>query len=80
MSQFIFLNDQIIKRLEANISVDQRGFLYGDGLFETIKMKNGKLLFEDEHFARLWKGLKVLEFDIPKHFTVEVLQKEINPG
>jgi branched-chain amino acid aminotransferase len=60
------------------IGADNRGLRYGDGLFETIKMKNGKLLFEDEHFARLWKGLKVLEFDIPKHFTVEVLQKEIS--
>ena len=60
------------------IGADNRGLRYGDGLFETIKMKNGKLLFEDEHFARLWKGLKVLEFDIPKHFTVEVLQKEMS--
>ena len=42
------------------IGADNRGLRYGDGLFETIKMKNGKLLFEDEHFARLWKGLKVL--------------------
>jgi branched-chain amino acid aminotransferase len=40
-------------------------------------MINGKLLFEDDHFARLWKGLKALEFDIPKNLTVDFLQKEM---
>lgn len=59
------------------IGVDNRGLRYGDGLFETIKMINGKLLFEDDHFARLWKGLKVLEFEIPKNLTVDFLQKEM---
>jgi branched-chain amino acid aminotransferase len=59
------------------IGVDNRGLRYGDGLFETIKMINGKLLFEDDHFARLWKGLKALEFEIPKNLTVDFLQKEI---
>ena len=59
------------------IGVDNRGLRYGDGLFETIKMINGKLLFEDDHFARLWKGLKALEFDVPKNLTVDFLQKEI---
>jgi branched-chain amino acid aminotransferase len=59
------------------IGADNRGLRYGDGLFETIKMIKGKLLFEDDHFARLWKGLKVLGFEIPKHLTVDFLQKEI---
>ena len=59
------------------IGVDNRGLRYGDGLFETIKMINGKLLFEDDHFARLWKGLKALEFDVPKNLTVDFLQKEM---
>jgi len=59
------------------IGADNRGLRYGDGLFETIKMIKGKLLFEDDHFARLWKGMKVLGFEIPKHLTVDFLQKEI---
>lgn len=59
------------------IGADNHSFRYGDGLFETMKMVNGKLLHEDEHFARLWKGLKVLEFEIPKQFTTELLQREI---
>jgi len=62
MSQFIFLNDQIIKRLEANISVDQRGFLYGDGLFESCKIFNSKIINFSSHLDRLSKGLKYLKF------------------
>jgi branched-chain amino acid aminotransferase len=57
---------------------DNRGLRYGDGLFETLKMKNGQLIYPDEHFARLWKGMNVLQFDIPKHFTPEKLDREIN--
>ena len=40
-------------------------------------MLNSELIFEDEHFARLWRGLNVLQFDISKHFKVEKLSGEI---
>lgn len=69
-------NGKIYKEFSLVIGADNRGLRYGDGLFETIKMKDGTLFFEDEHFARLWKGLAVLQFDIPKHFTIERLQEE----
>ncbi|MBL7701214.1 MAG: aminotransferase class IV [Ferruginibacter sp.] len=59
------------------ISANNRGLRFGDGIFETIKSVNSRLEFLDEHFARLWKGLKILQFNIPKHFTPEILQQEI---
>ena len=55
-----------------------RGLRYGDGVFETMKMLNGKLVLEDAHFARLWKGMNVLGFEIPKHFAPEKLAAEIS--
>jgi branched-chain amino acid aminotransferase len=70
-------NGKIYKEGSPVVGADNRGLRYGDGLFETMKMKNGRLLFEDEHFARLWKGLKILAFDLPKHFTAEGLLQEI---
>jgi branched-chain amino acid aminotransferase len=76
MNYFNF-NGKIFKEGSPVIGPDNRGLRYGDGLFETMKMINGQLILGDEHFARLWKGLKLLHFDIPKHFTVEVLQREI---
>jgi branched-chain amino acid aminotransferase len=42
-----------------------------------MKMRNGQLILVDEHFARLWKGMKLLQFAIPKHFNPDKLQEEI---
>ncbi len=70
-------NGKIYPEGRPIVGADNRGLRYGDGLFETMKMKNGKIIFEDEHFARLWKGLNVLQFDIPKHFSPGKLQEEI---
>ena len=61
----------------AVISTASRGFRYGDGLFETIKCINGQLILADEHFARLWKGMGILQFEIPKHFTPDTLEEAI---
>jgi len=68
------------KNFEENkntISSASRGLRYGDGLFETIKSIQGKLLFADDHFARLWKGINLLRFKLHKHFTPDSLENEI---
>ena len=76
MEYFIY-NGKTYKEESPILSVNSRGLRYGDGLFETIKSIKGELQFIDEHLARLWKGLQVLRFNIPKHFTPEYLQDEI---
>lgn len=54
-----------------------RGLRYGDGLFETMRSMHGNVEFLDEHLARLWSGLNILQFEIPKHFTPDLLENEI---
>jgi branched-chain amino acid aminotransferase len=76
MEYFIF-NGKQLKSESGIISANNRGLRFGDGLFETIKSINGQLEFVDEHFARLWKGLQVLQFTIPKQFTPDYLEQEI---
>jgi len=76
MNSFNF-NGKIFSEGISIVGADNRGLRYGDGLFETIKMKKGQLIQDDEHFARLWNGMKVLQFDIPKQFTPDKLQEEI---
>ncbi len=61
----------------AVIGADNRGLRYGDGLFETIKYRNNELVMLDEHFSRLWKGMQLLQFEIPKLFTPDLLQQQI---
>lgn len=68
------------KLLEENTPVagpDNRGLRYGDGLFETLKYRNGELIMADEHLARLWKGINLLKFDRPKLFTPDLIENEI---
>jgi branched-chain amino acid aminotransferase len=72
MGDFIF-NGKFYKEGTAIAGAANRGLRYGDGVFETMKIKKGKLVLEDAHFARLWKGMATLCFDIPKHFTPEKL-------
>ena len=53
-----------------------RAFKYGDGLFETIRVSNGTILFLEAHFARLSKGLNILHMqDSQKPLSIEKFQK-----
>jgi branched-chain amino acid aminotransferase len=70
-------NGKLFKEDEPIIGSANRGLRYGDGIFETMKMIDGNIIFANEHFARLWKGMMTLQFDIPKHFTPEKLTAEI---
>ena len=53
MEEFVWLNDDLIPLSQARVSVNDRGFLYGDGLFETLRAEAGRVLFLAEHLERL---------------------------
>ncbi len=61
MSHFIFINNQIIKADDANISIAQRGFLYGDGAFESCKISASKIINLENHLWRLAQALQYLK-------------------
>lgn len=61
---------------EPVLMADNRGYRYGDGLFETMKLISGKIILEKYHFERLFSGLKLLKFRIPALFTA----KKATPG
>jgi branched-chain amino acid aminotransferase len=74
---YINYNGKIFGETEPIVAAQNRGLRYGDGIFETMKFKNGKLILSDEHFARLWKGMQMLQFEIPKLLSPEKLEEEI---
>jgi branched-chain amino acid aminotransferase len=74
---FINYNGKIIEANKPIVAAQNRGLRYGDGIFETMKLKNGKLILSDEHFARLWKGMLMLQFDMPKLLSPEKFEAEI---
>ena len=54
-----------------------RGFLYGDAVFETVKIINGKLLFIEDHYFRLMASMRVVRMEIPMNFTLEFMEEQI---
>jgi branched-chain amino acid aminotransferase len=74
---FINYNGKYIDDSNPIIQANNRGFRFGDGVFETIKFKKGKIIFLDEHLSRLWQGLKRFQFDLPKLFTPDYLESQI---
>jgi D-alanine transaminase len=59
----VYLNGQYIPKEKAFISVDDRGFLFGDGIYEVTAAYRGKLFRWPRHLARIQKGLSVLRID-----------------
>ena len=74
-------NGNLCDNDEPIIRADNRGFKYGDGLFETLRFVNGKVHLMDLHMDRLFKGLQLLEFELPEEpeaFTPAYIQESIN--
>ncbi|WP_136248626.1 aminodeoxychorismate lyase [Halomonas borealis] len=59
---------------------DDRGLAYGDGLFETVLVRDGEPLLWDEHLARLARGALALGIPMPPRATLEALPARAGPG
>ncbi len=65
-SIIIRINDDLVPRDRAVVSVFDSGFMLGDGIWEGIRVHGGHLLFLDEHLGRLYEGAKAIDLDIGK--------------
>jgi branched-chain amino acid aminotransferase len=63
MGKLVVHNGDFVKPENLQISLDNRAMNYADGLFESIRVVNGKLYSFDDHFARLEEGARVLKLD-----------------
>ena len=62
---------------DFHMSFANRSFLYGDGIFETLKIANNKILFWEDHYFRLMASLRIVRMDIPMSFTMEYIEEQI---
>ncbi|PYO34789.1 MAG: aminotransferase [Gemmatimonadetes bacterium] len=65
----VFFNGTFIDKAQATVSVDDRGFLFGDGVYEVFRATEGELFAADRHLRRLARGLAVLELARPAALT-----------
>jgi branched-chain amino acid aminotransferase len=60
-TNYAYVNGRFVLEAEATVSIFDRGFLYGDGVFETMRVYDGKIFRLYKHIQRLLHGLKVLQ-------------------
>lgn len=74
--EWVYLNDQLVKTSEATISIDDRGFLFGLSVYESIPLFSAKPFCLDEHVSRLNNGLNQLElgFNVKTAWLSDVIQ------
>ncbi|WP_350286094.1 aminotransferase class IV [uncultured Croceitalea sp.] len=70
-------NGTLLAEDENFLNGDNRGLQYGDGLFETLRVVNGKLFFWEDHYFRLMASMRILRMEIPMQFTMEHLEAEV---
>lgn len=62
---------------DTGLLTQNRAFLFGDAVFETVKIVNGKILFLEDHYFRLMSSMRVVRMEIPMNFTMEYFEEQI---
>jgi branched-chain amino acid aminotransferase len=71
-----YVNDRLVPEEEATISVRDRGFIYGDGVFETLIVHNGAVFRMMDHLRRLEQSASIVRISLP--WTTEELAGKVN--
>lgn len=75
---FFIYNSEFFRAGVPVVSSQNRSLLYGDGLFETMRMHEGKILNVEFHFDRLFTGMRLLQMDVPAFFSVNYFADTVN--
>ncbi|MEX0339018.1 MAG: D-amino acid aminotransferase [Arenibacterium sp.] len=75
----IYVNGEIVHRDEAKVSVYDSGFMLGDGIWEGLRLYDGRIAFLDEHLDRLFEAARFLELDIvlTRAELIEAIEKTL---
>ena len=68
------INGTLVDTFTNQLSLENRGYKYGDALFETLKVFNSSILFWEDHYFRLMASMRILRMEIPMTFTMEFLE------
>ncbi len=76
--KFILANNELFSAELPGVKISNRGFHYGDGFFETIRILDGKPCFYNAHFERILKTAKALGMILPDDFSKDSLLQSIH--
>ena len=76
MAQQIYINGEYFSREDAKVSVFDHGLLYGDGIFEGLRIYGGKVFRLHDHLVRLWESGRAIALEIP--ISIEQMTDDVN--
>lgn len=76
-TEMVYLNGSFVKKEEAKISVNDRGFIFADGVYEVVKYYNGKAFRFADHINRLEHSLNEISIDYKLIFQLETIFSEL---
>ena len=68
-------NENYINKSESDLL--NRGFLYGDSVFESIRIVNNKIIFWEDHYMRLMSSMRIIRIEIPQSYTPDFFKVQI---
>lgn len=68
----ILFNDKLVKRSEVSVDIEDRGYQFGDGVYEVIRVYNGHPFALEQHLARLQRSAQKIRMELP--YTIDRLQ------
>lgn len=71
-------NGSLFDDSERILTSQNRAFRYGDGIFETIRIVDGKMPFFPYHFERILRGVKALRMNVPSYLNIHYMRNEIS--
>lgn len=71
----VYLDGEYLPAAEARVPVGDRGFIFGDGLYEVTRAVDGRLFAEEAHWLRLERGLRELAIDVRGHLDRAAVQE-----
>lgn len=77
MTDYVNNNGEVISGESYSIRAGNRGFLYGDGVFESIRIVNGKPINLANHIARMMEGAHKLKMRVPSYYNLAFFEEKI---
>ena len=65
MSRIAYVNGQYVPQRQASVNVEDRGYQFGDGIYEVVHIYKGRFIDEDRHLARLERSLREIRIPMP---------------